>query len=122
VSRRAVIAAAMATILIAGMTAAVAGRIAQGPPRVVYVVRTASARTVIKWRTRTVTVTSTVPQPFTVPCSQGASVPLIVGQEPAGATVSPMACTVTLNPDWGGLTVRAPDGLSVSLTGPAGGY
>jgi hypothetical protein len=66
--------------------------------------------------------TVTVRAPFTVPCTQGASVALIVGQEPPGATVVPMACTISLNPDWGGLTVTAPNGLSVSLTGPAGGY
>lgn len=68
------------------------------------------------------TTTKMVTAPLTVPCTQGASTSLIVGQEPPGATVTPMACTISLNPDWGGLTATASDGLSVSLTGPAGGY
>jgi hypothetical protein len=82
-------------------------------------------KTIIKIVYRTKVVIKDVPVPgptsaFTVPCATGGSVSLIVGQEPSGATVVPMACTISLNPDWGGLTVTAPDGLSVSLSG--GGY
>jgi len=87
-------------------------------PTVTVTARAAPAAAVTVTAAPAPAVTRTVTQaaPFTVPCAEGANVSLIVGEKPAGATGATMACSVSVNPDWGGLTVTAPDGLTQALT------